>query len=192
MMGWSGIYGGMGMNKYLLNNLMTNRDLVASAGPLQFRILNDKDFLTPLTAYKLNLKGPSITVQAACATSLVATYIAFQSLLNYQCDIGLAGGVSISSPAKTGYLSQEGVYSPDGHCRAFDARAAGTVSGNGVGVVVLKRLEDAIADGDRIRAVIKGAAVNNDGSLKAGYTAPECRWTGGSDSDGSSACRGRS
>src|SRR5688572_10243765 len=167
-----GIYSGMSMNEYLLNNLITNRDLIASKSPVQLRILNDKDFLSSLTAYKLNLKGPSITVQAACATSLVATSLAFQSLLTYQCDMALAGGVSIGSPPKNGYFQQEGVYSPDGHCRAFDAGAAGAVYGSGVGMVVLKRLEDAISDGDRIYAVIKGAAVNNDGSLKVGYTAP--------------------
>jgi acyl transferase domain-containing protein/acyl carrier protein len=170
--GTIGIYSGMSMNQYLLNNLITNQELIASESPLQLRILNDKDFLSSLTAYKLNLKGPSITVQAACATSLVATSLAFQSLLNYQCDVALAGGVSIGSPSKNGYFLQEGVFSFDGHCRAFDAGAAGAVNGNGVGMVVLKRLEDAISDGDKIYAVIKSVAVNNDGSLKVGYTAP--------------------
>jgi len=167
-----GIYSGMSMSQYLLNNLMTNQDILESESALQLRILNDKDFLSSLTAYKLNLTGPSVTVQAACATSLVATCLAFQSLLNYQCDMALAGGVSIGSPSKTGYFPQEGVFSFDGHCRAFDASATGTVNGNGVGLVVLKRVEDAISDGDRIYAVIKGAAINNDGSSKVGYTAP--------------------
>ncbi|MBW4611013.1 MAG: SDR family oxidoreductase [Hassallia sp. WJT32-NPBG1] len=167
-----GIYGGMSMSQYLLNNLLPNRDLLNTVSPLQLRILNDKDFLTSLIAYKLNLKGPSITVQTACSTSLVAVHLACQSLLNYQCDIAVAGGVSITVPHKSGYLAQEGVYSPDGHCKAFDANAQGTVAGNGVGVVVLKRLADALADGDYIHAVIKGSAINNDGSVKVGYTAP--------------------
>lgn len=134
---------------------------------------NDKDFLTTRISYKLNLKGPSINVQTACSTSLVATSLACKSLLSYQCDMALAGGVSVFVPQKAGYLSQEGGFlSPDGHCRAFDAKAQGTVIGNGVGIVVLKRLEDALADGDCIHAVIKGSVINNDGSLKAGYTAP--------------------
>ena len=167
-----GVYGGMNMSTYLLNNLLTNREVMESEGALQIRILNDKDFLASLTAYKLNLKGPSVTVQAACSTSLVATHLACQSLLNYQCDMALAGGVSVNAPTKFGYYSKEGVFSPDGHCRAFDSRAAGTVVGSGVGVVVLKRLDDALADGDHIHAVIKGSAINNDGSSKAGYTAP--------------------
>jgi acyl transferase domain-containing protein/acyl carrier protein len=121
----------------------------------------------------LNLKGISLDLQTACSTSLVATSMACQSLLTYQSDIALAGGVSISSLKKTGYLYQEGgILSPDGHCRAFDANAQGTVPGSGVGVVVLKRLEDALADGDRIEAIIRGSAINNDGSGKIGYTAP--------------------
>ena len=167
-----GIYGGMSMSTYMLNNLLANREVMESEGALQIRILNDKDFLVSLTAYKLNFKGPSLTVQTACSTSLVATSLACQSLLSYQCDIALAGGVSVNVPAKHGYFSKQGVFSPDGHCRAFDSEAAGTVVGNGVGVVVLKRLEDALADGDHIHAVILGAAINNDGSLKVGFTAP--------------------
>ena len=167
-----GIFGGMSMSQYLLNNLLPNRGLLETVSPLQLRIFNDKDFLTSLVAYKLNLKGPSVTVQTACSTSLIALHLASQSLLNYQCDLALAGGVSIKVPHKSGYVSQEGVYSSDGHCRAFDASAQGTVVGNGAGVVVLKRLEDALADGDYIHAVIRGSAINNDGSLKVGYTAP--------------------
>lgn len=167
-----GIYGGMSMSTYLLNNLLANRDVMESEGALQLRILNDKDFLASLTAYKLNLRGPSLTVQTACSTSLVAANLACQSLLSYQCDIALAGGVSVNVPTMHGYFPKDGVFSPDGHCRAFDSQAAGTVVGSGVGVVVLKRLEDALADGDHIHAVIKGSAINNDGSLKVGYTAP--------------------
>jgi len=165
-----GIFGGMNISKYLILNLLPNEELVASEGALQLRILNDKDFLASLAAYKMNLRGPSLTVQTACSTSLVAVSLACQSLLNYQCDIALAGGVSVSP--RGGYLPQEGVFSADGHCRAFDAHAGGTVGGDGVGIVALKRLADAVADRDHIHAVIRGSAVNNDGALKVGYTAP--------------------
>ncbi len=170
-----GVYGGAsgGTNTYLLNNLYSNRNLRKSVSDYQLFIANDKDFLTTRVSYKLNLKGPSVTVQTACSTSLVAICQACQSLRNYQCDMALAGGVSITVPQQAGYLYQEGmILSPDGHCRAFDAKAQGTIIGSGVGIVVLKRLEDALADGDYIHAVIKGSAINNDGSLKVGYTAP--------------------
>ena len=125
-------------------------------------------------SYKLNLRGPSLNVQTACSTSLVAVHQACRSLLDGECDMALAGGVSIGlSASRTGYLYQDdGILSPDGHCRAFDADAQGTVWGDGVGVVVLKRLADALADGDTIHAVIRGTAVNNDGAVKVGYTAP--------------------
>ena len=166
-----GVYAGAGLNNYQSFNF--NRDQVGSANSFQKMIGNDKDFLATRVSYKLNLTGPSLTVQTACSTSLVATTLACQSLLNYQCDIALAGGVSIRIPEKTGYLHQEGgILSPAGHCRAFDAEARGTIIGNGAGVVVLKRLADAMADGDNIYAVIKGSAINNDGSGKVGYTAP--------------------
>jgi acyl transferase domain-containing protein len=134
---------------------------------------NDKDTLSPRVAYKLNLRGPALTVQTACSTSLVAVHLACQGLLTEETDMALAGAVSLTIPMKSGYVYQEGgILSPDGHCRAFDARAAGAVFGCGAGVVVLKRLADALADGDTIHAVIKGSAVNNDGSGKAGFTAP--------------------
>jgi acyl transferase domain-containing protein/acyl carrier protein len=166
-----GVYAGASLNNYLTFNL--NRDQIGSAHSFQKLIGNDKDFLSTRVSYKLNLTGPSLTIQTACSTSLVATALACQSLLNYQCDMALAGGASIRVPQKTGYLHQEGgILSPDGHCRAFDAKAKGTIIGNGVGVVLLKRLSDAIADGDHIYAVIKGSAINNDGSGKVGYTAP--------------------
>jgi acyl transferase domain-containing protein/acyl carrier protein len=166
-----GLYAGASINNYLTFDL--NRDSIGSVNSFQSLIGNDKDFLTTRVSYKLNLTGPSVTVQTACSTSLVATTLACQSLLNYQCDMALAGGVSIRVPQKTGYLYQEGgILSPDGHCRAFDAKAQGTIIGNGVGVVVLKRLTDAIADGDCIYAAIKSFAINNDGSGKVGYTAP--------------------
>ncbi|HEX2643690.1 MAG TPA: type I polyketide synthase, partial [Thermoanaerobaculia bacterium] len=167
-----GVFGGMGMSGYLLHNLLTHPRLIAEAGALQIRILNDANYLVAQAAYRLNLTGPSLAVQTACSTSLVATCVACQSLLNYQCDAALAGGVLVSVPQRVGYLVQSGVTSPDGHCRAFDAAAQGAVEGSGVGVVMLKRLADALADGDRIHAVIKGFATNNDGSSKASFTAP--------------------
>ncbi len=135
--------------------------------------LTGRDYLSTRISYKLNLKGPSLTVQTACSTSLVALHLACQALLNGECDMALAGGVCITPRENTGYLFQEGmILSPDGHCRAFDAEAGGTVGGSGAGVVVLKNLEDAVADGDYIHAVIKGTAINNDGIRKIGYTAP--------------------
>jgi acyl transferase domain-containing protein len=166
-----GVYAGASLNNYLSFDLSS--DQVGSAQSYQKLIGNDKDFLSTRVSYKLNLTGPSLTVQTACSTSLVAINLACQSLINYQCDMALAGGVSIRVPHKTGYVYQPGgTLSPDGHCHAFDAQAQGTTVGNGVGVVLLKRLDDAIADGDHIYAVIKGWATNNDGSVKVGYTAP--------------------
>ncbi|GHO97479.1 hypothetical protein KSF_075270 [Reticulibacter mediterranei] len=168
-----GVYAGTNINTYLLFNLLTNKKIIQSIGDYQARIASDKDFLSSRVSYKLNLRGPSLTIQTACSTSLVAVHMACQSLLRYECDMALAGGVSLSVPQKRGYLYQEGmIFSPDGHCRAFDANAQGTVPGNGAGIVVLKRLADALNDKDSIYAVIKGSAVNNDGSAKVGYTAP--------------------
>jgi amino acid adenylation domain-containing protein len=171
--GQIGVYAGAGMNTYLLFNLAPNLGVVNSIGGLQLAVGNDKDYLATRVSYKLNLKGPSINVQTACSTSLVAVSLACQSLLDYQCDLALAGGVKASVLQQTGYRHRDGdIASPDGHCRAFDVAAQGTVFGNGIGIVVLKRLEEALADGDTVYAVIKGSAVNNDGSLKIGYTAP--------------------
>jgi phthiocerol/phenolphthiocerol synthesis type-I polyketide synthase E len=168
-----GVYGGSSFNTYLLNNLYPNRYFLESVGNYQVLISNDKDFLTTWVSYKLDLHGPSVAIQTACSTSLVAVHLACQGLLNGECDIALAGGVSVGVPKKEGYFYHEGgILSPDGHCRAFDAKAKGTVSGDGVGIVALKRLTDAIASGDTIHAVIKGSAINNDGSIKVGYTAP--------------------
>ncbi len=165
-----GVFGGASLNTYLLHNLLPAGN---SVGNPQVAIASDKDFLTTRVSYKLNLTGPSLDVQTACSTSLVAVVLAAQSLLNYQCDLALAGGVSAREPQRAGYLHQEqGILSPDGHCRPFDAAARGTVPGNGVGIVALKRLEDALAAGDPIRAVIRGAALNNDGAGKVGFTAP--------------------
>ncbi|MBG9789532.1 non-ribosomal peptide synthetase/type I polyketide synthase [Brevibacillus laterosporus] len=136
-------------------------------------LLNEKDFFSTRLAYKLNLKGPTVTVQTACSTSLVAIQMAYQELIQGNCEIAIAGGVGITYPPKTGYLYEDGmIHSPDGHCRAFDKDANGTIGGNGIGIVVLKRLHDALVDGDTIHAVIKGGAVNNDGIDKVGFTAP--------------------
>ena len=167
-----GVFGGVSMNTYLLN-IYSNRNARKSMSTFQVSVSNDKDHLTTRVSYKLDLKGPSVNVQTTCSTSLVAVHVACQSLLNGECDMALAGGVSVTLPLKAGFYYQEGgVVSPDGHCRTFDAEAKGTVSGNGVGIVVLKRLEDALRDGDRIEAVIRGSAINNDGAAKIGYTAP--------------------
>jgi amino acid adenylation domain-containing protein len=166
-----GIFAGAGLNTYLYQagHALSN----SSALRYQAFIGNDKDFVTTRVSYKLNLRGPSVNVQTACSTSLVAVHLSCQSLLDGDCDIALAGGVAIRAPQKQGYFYEEGgILSPDAHCRAFDKDAAGTVFGNGVGIVVLKPLEKAVADGDTIYAVIKGSAINNDGGAKIGYTAP--------------------
>ena len=167
-----GVFAGMSNNTYFLANLLSRPDVRQLAG--EFPMLgNEKDYLATRVSYKLNLRGPSLNIATACSTSLVAVCQAVQSLLTYQCDMALAGGVSISVPQRRGYTFQEGfITSPDGHCRAFDAKAQGTVFSNGLGIVVLKRLQDAQADGDLIYAVIKGAAVNNDGSGRVSFTAP--------------------
>jgi len=171
-----GLFAGSGPSSYLITNLLpgVGRDeRLATAGDLQLLLLNDRDFLATRASYKLNLRGPSVVVQTACSTSLVAVHLACQSLLTGDCDAALAGGVSISTPLAGGYTWQDGgVMAPDGCCRAFDAAAGGSVPGDGCGVVVLKRLVDALADGDTIHAVIRASAVNNDGSGKVGYTAP--------------------
>jgi amino acid adenylation domain-containing protein len=171
--GLIGVFAGASMNTYLLTNLLTNRGLVEDFGLFSTMLLNDGDFVPTRVSYKLNLRGPSINVQTACSTSLVAVCLAAQNLLSYRCDVALAGGVSITFPAQRGQHHLEGgILSHDGHCRAFEERATGTVLGDGAGVVVLKRLSDALADGDNICAVIKGSAINNDGAVKIGYTAP--------------------
>jgi acyl transferase domain-containing protein/thioesterase domain-containing protein/acyl carrier protein len=169
-----GVFGGSGHNAYMPYNLLTNPKLVSSVGLFLLRHTgNDKDFLTTRVSYTLNLKGPSVNVQTACSTSLVAIHSGVQSLLNRECDMALAGGVTIELPHRQGYIYQEGeILSPDGHCHAFDADSQGTVFGSGAGVVALRRLADALADGDHIHAVIKGSAINNDGSGKVGYLAP--------------------
>lgn len=168
-----GVYAGASAGSYLTANLSSHEELIERVGPYQVDIGNHAEFVPTTISFKLNLKGPSINIQTACSTSLVAVHVACQSLLNGECDMALAGGGSIVFPHKEGYLFQEsGILSPDGHCRAFDSEAQGMVGGEGAGLLVLKRLVDALADGDTIHAVIKGSAVNNDGSLKIGYTAP--------------------
>ena len=167
------VYGSASISSYFLFNLFSNTELIKLVGLDQIRHNNRTDNLTTRVAYKLDLKGSAITVQTGCSSSLVAVHLACQSLIDRECDMTLAGGVSVTVLQKAGYFYQEGgILSPDGHCRAFDAQAKGTVSGDGVGIVVLKRLADALADGDCIHAVIKGSAINNDGSSKVGYTAP--------------------
>jgi len=169
--GWIGVYGGAGRSTYWQNNLLHNPEVMGEDDTVF--IGNSPDFLTTRVSFKLNLKGPSFNVQTACSTSLVAVHQACQALLTYQCDLALAGGVTVTAPQKSGYLYQEGsVVSADGHCRPFDSKADGIVPGNGVGIVVLKRLEEAIEDGDTIHAVIKGTGLNNDGSVKMSYSAP--------------------
>jgi acyl transferase domain-containing protein/thioesterase domain-containing protein len=180
--GWStdefpgriGVYAGSGMNSYLIHNLLTNPELVSSAGIFLLKQTgNDKDVLSTRVSYQLGLTGPSIAVQTACSTSLVAIHLACQSLLNHECDLALAGGVTIEIPHGLGYVFREGeILSRDGHCRAFDAEASGTIFGSGVGLVALRRLEDALRDGDCIRAVVRATAINNDGARKAGFLAP--------------------
>lgn len=172
--GLIGVYAGTGINTYLMHLLSgTDEDQRKSFDGLSLTVGNDKDYLTTRLSYKLHLNGPSVCVQTACSTSLVAVHLACQSLRNYECDVALAGGVSVRAPQPLTYLYQEGgIHSPDGHCRTFDAQAQGTIFGNGLGAVVLRRLTEALTDGDHIYAVIKGSAINNDGAAKVGFTAP--------------------
>jgi amino acid adenylation domain-containing protein len=168
-----GVYAGSADNTYFERHLSGRSDILDRFGEFQTHLVNDRDYLPTKASYKLNLKGPSISISTACSTSLVAIIQAYQGLLNHQCDVALAGGVSIMPPQNTGYLYQEGsIFTPDGHCRPFDANAQGTSFNNGAGIVVLKRLAEAIADGDRVYAVIKGVGINNDGSDKVSFTAP--------------------
>jgi phthiocerol/phenolphthiocerol synthesis type-I polyketide synthase E len=171
--GLVGVFAGASISSYFFSQVVPNMERTAALGLFLTALSNDKDYLPLRTSYKLNLKGPSISVGTACSTSLVATHLACKSLLGGECDMALAGGSSIRFPTKAGYLYQDGgILSPDGHCRAFDERAQGTVCGSGVGAVLLKRLEDAIEHGDHIYAIIKGSATNNDGYRKIGFTAP--------------------
>ena len=169
-----GVFAGCGMGSYFYFNVCSHRSLVEKSGMFLLRHTgNDKDFLATRLSYLFDLHGPSVNVQTACSTSLVAVHLACQSLLMGECDTAIAGGVTIELPHGRGYLYQDGeILSTDGHCRAFDHRASGTVFGSGVGVVVLRPLQRAIDDGDPIHAVIRATAINNDGASKAGYLAP--------------------
>lgn len=168
----TGVFVSGGWNAYLLRNLAPHRELMGPEFEQQTLLANEKDSLATRIAYKLDLTGPSLSVQTACSSSLVATCLAHQSLLDFQCDIALAGGVSLAEP-QLGYRAQHGsILSPDGRCRAFDKDANGTVPGSGAAIVVLKRLADAIADRDTIHAVITGSAFRNDGAARAAFTAP--------------------
>jgi acyl transferase domain-containing protein/acyl carrier protein len=168
-----GVYAGAGGTHYADRHVRSNPELVSAVGDFHVTLGSSKDFIATRTSYKLDLRGPSLTVQTGCSTSLVAVHLAAQSLLRGECDLALAGGANVIVPQVTGYLyAPGGISSPDGHCRPFDARSAGTLSGSGVGVVVLKRLADAIRDGDPVRAVIRGSAINNDGAAKVAFTAP--------------------
>jgi len=171
--GLVGVYAGSHNNTYYTNNVLTNPKQLEQAGPFQVMTLNEKDYVATRTAYELNLKGPAVSVYAACSTSLLAIAQAVDALRDGQCDVALAGGVSISSPVKSGHLYQEdAMLSKDGHTRTFDAQASGTVFSDGAGVVLLKPLAAAIEDGDTIYALIKGKGVNNDGHSKGSFTAP--------------------
>jgi amino acid adenylation domain-containing protein len=168
-----GVFAGMYNASYFQRHLVHHPDLIEKVGEFQVMLANEKDYIATRTAHRLNLTGPAISVHTACSTSLVAVCQAFDALRNGQCDMALAGGASINCPPNSGYLYQEGaMLSPDGHTRSFAADAQGTVFSDGAAVVLLKRLSDAIADGDSIFAVIRGAGVNNDGSQKASFTAP--------------------
>jgi len=168
-----GVYAGTGMNTYLLYNVYPHLGRLEALEQFELMIASDKDYVATRVSYKLNLQGPAVSVQSSCSTAMVAVHLACQSLLAGECDMALAGGVSLRPPLRSGYLFREGmIFSPDGYCRAFDAQAGGTVNSNGIGVVVLKRLDHALRDRDTIHAVILGTAINNDGAQKGGYTAP--------------------
>ncbi|MEL0650000.1 amino acid adenylation domain-containing protein [Algibacter sp. TI.3.09] len=168
-----GVYAGTGTNTYYKNNVLPNKELLKQVGVLQANTVNEKDYISSRTAYHLNLKGPAVSVHSACSTSLLAIAEAADAIRNGRCDVALAGGSSITAPIHSGHLYQEGsMLSPDGHCRSFDENGKGTVFSDGAGVVLLKSLEDAKADGDIIYGVIKGVGLNNDGGNKGSFTAP--------------------
>lgn len=168
-----GVYSGAGASSYLSRNLLSHQDYVRDVGTFKVSLATGQDFVSTRASYKLGLTGPSINVNTLCSSSAVAVHYAREALLAYQCDIAVAGGVTISNSREDALFYQEGgIGSFDGHCRAFDARAAGTVAGNGIALVALKRMEDALHDGDQIVGVLRGSAINNDGGDKASYTAP--------------------
>lgn len=168
-----GVYAGVALSDYLLANAIVQPEFLASVDGMQLLVGSDKSYACTRIAHKLNLQGPCVAVDTACSTSLVAVHIAAKALLTYECDMALAGGAKVAVPHGTGYAFQPGsILSPDGSCRPFDASAGGTLHGSGVGIVVLKRLADALDDGDTIHAIIRGSAINNDGDRKIGFTAP--------------------
>ncbi|MDM5297138.1 SDR family NAD(P)-dependent oxidoreductase [Bacillus pumilus] len=170
MAGKIGVYTGTSPNHEWLTRFAHQMDATEQFSAM---LLNDREFFSTQLSYKLNLHGPSVTMQTACSTSLVNIGMACQALFNHECDAALAGGVTVSSPENIGYIYQDGmIQSKDGHCRPFDQQASGTIFGDGAGIVLLKRYEDAVRDGNPIHAVIKGVGVNNDGNRKAGFTAP--------------------
>ncbi len=180
----TGVYAGVSQSVYWIQNLLPNRALLAGGAAYDAMVGNDKDYLASRVAYRLGLRGPALGVQTACSTSLVAVHVACRALLGGECDLALAGGASVHDTKPRGYVYRDGaIYAPDGHCRAFDAQAGGTVGGSGAGVVVLKRLEDALADGDPIRAVLLATAVNNDGAGKMGFMAPGAEGQAGAVTD---------
>ncbi|MFD0751103.1 amino acid adenylation domain-containing protein [Mucilaginibacter calamicampi] len=169
----TGVFAGVRFNTYYANNVASNTDLIEKVGAFQLITLNDKDYVATRTAYALDLTGPAINVQSACSTSLLAVAQAVQSIRNGQCQLALAGGATINAPVNIGHLYEEGaMLSNDGHCRPFDADAKGTVFSDGAGVVLLKNKEQALKDGDKIIAVIKGIGLSNDGAIKGSFTAP--------------------
>ncbi|MFD1141738.1 polyketide synthase [Larkinella insperata] len=175
-----GVFAGCGNNTYYLNNVHGNQSVHNQLGSFQVMAVNEKDYIASRTAYQLNLKGPAVSVYSACSTSLLAITLAVESIRNGQCDLALAGGSSVTAPVNSGHLYEEGaILSRDGHCRPFDANASGTVFSDGAGVVLLKNLDAARQDGDRIYAVIKGIGVNNDGAGKGSFTAPSAEGQAG-------------
>lgn len=168
-----GVFAGKSNSQYLMRNITSNYGIRKVEQSREVWIGNDFNYTATMISYKLNLTGPSVAVQSACSTSLLAVAMGCQSLINYECDIALAGGVRLGVPQNEGYMYSPGeVFSPDGECRPFDAKGNGTVPGSGVGIVALKRLSEAVEDGDQIIAVVKGYGINNDGSTKVGYAAP--------------------
>jgi amino acid adenylation domain-containing protein len=171
--GLIGVYAGTGMNSYFKNNILPNQNVLNSLGSFLVDTVNEKDYVATRTAYELNLKGPAVSVHSGCSTSLLAIAEAVNALRNDQCDVAIAGGSSVTAPIYSGHLYQEGsMLSPDGHCRPFDANGKGTVFSDGAGVVLLKRLDQAEKDGDKIHGIIKGVGVTNDGGNKGSFTAP--------------------
>ena len=168
-----GVWAGTYTTSYFIKNILTNPELVQQAGEFQAGVLNEKDYIATRVAHALNLTGPAINVNTACSTSLVALIEACKSLELGHCDAAIAGGASVTFPQNSGHLHQTGsIFTPDGHCRPFDAKGAGTLFCDGAGVVVVKRLDDAVRNGDRIYAVVKGFGINNDGGEKASFSAP--------------------